>query len=321
MRRAMTALLALAAVGCVLPPPRTATVGEAADGEGAASSVARLGRWDGTRFVAVSPRSIPASHLRVVVHGWAPGWGGVVRSRPSLTAWSAIDTQGRAFEPWMASTARTLLAHDPHAVVVAYSWLDDAATGRFPLAQRDAAAFVRPHGQLLARALEEAVEPGFEARGGQVHLLGHSYGARVATDAAVALQHPPAQLTLFDAPDAPVVWVTGSQMQLADVLPQLPIGWGAGRTFVENYVSMVGVRYTSQPSGVEGLVEVALAPPHGTFDYRGRHNYPMRFYARTAGTPFGIGWSPLTPGAEPPDPGCWEQRFGEIALQRGCSGL
>ncbi|AKF10886.1 hypothetical protein [Sandaracinus amylolyticus] len=318
MRRAIVVGCALLALGCVLPAPRSVRL------EADASTLqplARLGRWDGTRFVAVTPGSLPPSHLRVVVHGWAPGWGRAVRNTPSLLAWDAIDARGRRFEPWLRELAQTLAAHDPHTIVVAYSWLDDAATGRFPLAQRDAAAHVRPHGALLARAIEAATAPEFEAHGGQVHLLGHSYGARVASEAAVAMEHAPAQLTLFDAPDAPLVWVTGSHMHLAELLPALQIGWGAGRTFVENYVAMVGARYTSQPLGLGALVEVALAPPHGAFDYRHRHNYPMRFYASTAGTSFGLGWSPLTPGAQAPAPGCWEQRFGEIALDRGCSGL
>lgn len=320
MRRAIVVGCALLALGCVLPPPRSVSVADDAAGE----PVARLGRWDGERFVSVAPGTLPPSHLRVIVHGWAPGWGRTLLASPGLRAWDARDRAGRPFEPWMRDLARTLQRHDPHTVVVVYSWLDTAATGRFPLAQRDAAAHVRPQGRLLAQAIERAVEPGFDDAGGQVHLLGHSYGARVASEAAVALERAPAQLTLFDAPDAPVVWVTGSQMQLAEVLPSLPLGWGAGRTFVENYVSMVGVRYTSQPNdlgGLGGLVEVALAPPHGAFDYRGRHNYPMRFYARTAGTRFGLGWSPMTPGAAAPEPGCWEQRFGEIALDRGCAGL
>jgi hypothetical protein len=251
MRRLIAGLVAILAVGCVLPAPRSAQVELRA---GSLAPVARLGRWDGERFVAVAPSSLPPSHLRVVVHGWAPGWGRALREAPDLVAWRATDAEGRPFEPWMSALAR-------------------------------------------------------------------SYGARVATEAALAMDAPPAQLTLFDAPDAAVVWVTGSQMQLAELLPSLSMGWGAGRTFVENYVSMVGQRYTSVRADVDGIVEIALAPPHGSFDYRGRHNYPMAFYERTSGTAFGLGWSPLTPGASAPAPGCWEQPFGEIALARGCAGL
>jgi pimeloyl-ACP methyl ester carboxylesterase len=255
------------------------------------------------------------------VHGWAPGWGDEVQREPALPAWRATDARGEPFEPWMHELAPVLATHDPHTVVLAYSWLDDAATGRFPLAQRRAAAHTAQHGHLLARAIEQAVAAEFETEGGRVHLLGHSYGARVATEAALALDRTPAQLTLFDAPDAPVVWVTGSQMQLGELLRSLPLGWGEGLTFVDNYVSMVGARYRVRDPDLGPFVEVALAPPHSPFDYRRRHNYPMRFYASTAGTAFGLGWSPLTQGATSPAPGCYEQPFGETALHHGCTGL
>lgn len=315
--RAIGVGMALFAAGCMLPSPSMYPASAARDHH----PIARLGRWDGERFVAVEPGSIPAAHLRVIVHGWAPGWGARVRADRSLRAWDATDDHGEPFEPWMSTLARALTAHDAHAVVVCYSWLDDAATGRFPLAQRSAAAHTIEHGLLLSRALDAAIAPEFHAHDGRVHLLGHSYGARVATEAAIAMDPAPAQLTLFDAPDAPVVWVTGSQMQLGELLRSLPLGWGAERTFVDNYVSMVGARYRDRDPTIGPLVEVSLAPPHSVFDYRHRHVYPMAFYAATSGTGVGLGWSPLTLGARAPRAGCWEQPFGESTLHHGCSSL
>ena len=315
-RTVLTLLAALFAVGCVLPEPRMVEGTATLDIE----QVARLGRWDGERFVEVTPGSVPESNVRVIVHGWAPGWGDDVRRHPDLRAWDATDTRGRSFEPWMPELARALAASDPHAIVLSYSWIDDAATGRFPLAQRDALAATELHGRRLAAALEIALRPSFRARGGRVQLLGHSYGARVAAVAAVSLAMPPDQLTLFDPPETAMTAVTGSQLHLERILAQLPLGWGPGSTFVDNYVSMVGVRYAVQLSN-DGVVDVALAPPHGAFDYRHRHNYPMSFYAQTAGTSVGMAWSPLSPTATRPEAGCWEQPYGEIRLVRGCAGL
>jgi hypothetical protein len=282
--------------------------------------IARLGRWNGERFDEVEEGAIPASHLRVIVHGWARGWGSRVRSSP-MHAWEAVDERGRPFEPWMHALARTIAEHDRYAIVLSYSWLDDAATGRAALAQRRALVHTSQHGALLSRALEAAIAPDFRARGGQIHLLGHSLGARVATAAALELDPPPIQLTLFDAPESAAVRMTGSQANLGELLRALPLGWGAGRTFVDNYVAAVGVRYRGRDPSIGPLVEVTLSPPHSILDYGHRHTYPMQFYAETSGSPFGLGWSPLTAGASAPEPGCWEQPFGETSLHHGCNEL
>ena len=39
----------------------------------------RLGRWNGTTFVPVTPGSIRGGDLYVLVHGWAPGYLAAVR--------------------------------------------------------------------------------------------------------------------------------------------------------------------------------------------------------------------------------------------------
>ena len=92
-----------------------------------------------------------------------------------------------------------------------------------------------------------------------------------------------------------------------------------GSVFVDNYVSMVGTSYHTQP-GLSAVVDVLLAPPYGVWSYRERHLYPMEFYAQTAELPFGLGWSPLIAGRPPPR-GCFQQEYGVLALRRGCPGL
>ncbi|HJL18605.1 MAG TPA: hypothetical protein RMH99_23290 [Sandaracinaceae bacterium LLY-WYZ-13_1] len=318
-RAALVSTVLLLAGGCVpvvpvpvLPQPN-AVHGEARSD---LTPVERLGRWDGERFVPVRAGSVPPSHLYVIVHGWAPGWGRSVVDEPRLRSWQARDGEGQPFEPWVHALARVIEDHDPHAVVLSYSWLDDAGTSRFILAQRNAWAHTDEHGQLMAEGVRHAWREDFIAGAGRMHLIGHSYGARVAALAALYLPKRPQHLTTFDPPDATMTYMTGGQTRLADVLRKLPVGRGRGKVFVDNYVSMVGARY----GGSAAVVDVTLSPPYSAFDYRRRHLYPMDFYARTADRDIGFGWSPLR-ASRPPAAGCWHQPYGEVALVAGCGGL
>src|SRR5690606_27921550 len=129
----------------------------------------------------------------------------------------------------------------------------------------------------------------------------------------------PQHITLFDSPDTPLTHFTGSQTMLASLLRKLPIGDRPGEIFVDNYVSMVGASYHAAP-GLADTVDVALAPPYGSMDYRRRHLYPMEFYVQTADLAFGLGWSPLL-ADRTPRPGCYRQEYGVLALSRGCPGM
>lgn len=304
-------MLVLLASGCVLPQPRTVTA-EPSELE----PIERLGRWNGETFVAVGRRTVPPSHAYVLVHGWAPGWGRAVLRDPRLRSWEARDRRGRPFEPWTRHMAQAITETDPHAVVLVYSWLDASATSRFLLANRNALSYTDLHGRSLAAALSEATAPEFVERSGRVHLIGHSYGARVATLAAMSLPKAPRQLTLIDVPDAPMTAITGSQSNLGELLRHLRIGSEPGRTFVDNYFSMYGQRYSDD---VPGVVDVALTPPYNAFAVRRRHLYGTWFYAESANHEFGLRWSPLI--GRPPAPGCYEQPWGEVELESGCGDL
>lgn len=309
---------ALAMMGCIpipvpLPQPQPVSPEQAGSALGA---IERLGRFDGTRFHPVAPRSVPPSHLYVLVHGWAPGWDDAVLRAPRLRSWEATDDAGAPFEPWMTTLAQAILGADPHAVVLAYSWLDDAATSRLLFAQRNAISHTDLHGRWLAEGITQATADDFIAEAGRMHLIGHSYGARVVTLAAFYLPKKPQHITLFDSPDAPLTHFTGSQAMLESLLRKLPLGRGPGRIFVDNYVSMVGVRYGGR-EGLSAIVDVRLAPPYGAMDYRRRHLYPMEFYAKTGQRSFGLGWSPLI-AAETPRAGCYQQAYGRLAISLGC---
>ena len=96
--------------------------------------------------------------------------------------------------------------------------------------------------------------------GGQVHLIGHSFGANVVTTAALALTEPPRQVTLLDSPEIDITRIGGAKNDLRYKLPRLDPGRGPGRTFVDNYISAVGERYSTYP-GLAAVVDVQTAPP------------------------------------------------------------
>jgi hypothetical protein len=282
--------------------------------------VSRLGRWDGTRFVEVTPGSLPPSTLRVLVHGWTPGWDRRPIQEEHQRGWELRGAHGEPFEPWMSALAHMLVTHDPHAVVVAYSWADESSTVAVPIAQQRALTRTTAYGNVLAEAIDGALASDFYDRNGRIQLVGHSYGARVAAIAATQLSQLPAQLTMFDVPDGVLTEITGSEADMQDLLAGLPIGWGPGRVFVDNYVSMIGRRYAWR-DGLGSVRDVSLAPPFGALSYRRRHLYPMRFYTDSPGHGIGYDWSPLTGRAAAPDGGCWEQRIaGEETLTLGCTG-
>jgi hypothetical protein len=332
--RALVAMgFALSATACALTLPQAGMVPDSPEAR-RVPPVSRLGRWDGQRFVEVEPATIPPSRLRVLVHGWTPGASRAQVQRDGLRAWelaTRVEDGQASFEPWLVSLAQVIAGHDPHAVVVAYSWLDDSATVRLPLAERRALGYTNLHGRLLAEALDAATSPGFSNENGQIQLLGHSYGARVAAVAAAERAErgqPVAQLTTFDAPDAVLTRVSGSHTDLERILRRVPLGWGSGRTFVDNYVSGLGRRYVpllerdeaGGPVPTPPMIDVVLAPPAAEFAVRSRHLYPMAFYTRSPGTGVGFDWSPLSGRSQAPEMGCWEQRMpDESALARGCT--
>ncbi len=302
MRTKHTPWLALVVIGltaCQLPSPRMAV-----DDSDARSipPVSRLGRWDGERFIEVTPGTLPPSTLRVLVHGWTPGWDRRGIREGHRRAWDLTSDTGEPFEPWMTDLARVITETDPHAVVVVYSWADDSSTIQSPLAERRALSLTTIYGEVLADAIQTGLAYDFYSGNGQIQLVGHSYGARVAAVAANALDIPPAQLTLFDAPDSQMVEFLGSEAGVDALLRRLPLGWGAGEVFVDNYVSMIGRRYGWE-EGLSSVRDVSLAPPYGSFRYRPRHLYPMHFYEDSPGRGYGYDWSPLSGRQRPPEGG------------------
>lgn len=220
-------------------------------------------------WVAVSPNdSNLKGNVYVVAHGFAYGYQAMVKANSTpgdpLKWWETQDTSlpqspgsANASEMFDADPgitpsglASAILAADPKAVVLAYSWLEDAAYD-YITGNATSEAFTHMNGVRLARALETALPTSFHSDGGNLHLIGHSHGSKVATVAAVTLQRfanpnlGVAHLTILDSPeDSPAsslageaVFETNASNSLWYFLGALKIGRSSGSTFVDNYIS------------------------------------------------------------------------------------
>jgi hypothetical protein len=295
------------APNCVKPtPPSADTTPPHAAANPPSPNIApieRLGLWNGTAFQSITaPGTISNGHLYVLVHGWQAGLLDAVNGFPGpgpLLIWDpqAVTPTGASdVGIWLAPMAQALTKLDPAAVVVAYSWLDDAATGSSLSDAKDAESETVPNGQRLAAVLNEAISTSFAGNGGEVHVIGHSFGSKVATIASLGLTTPPRQLTLMDSPDISVVAAVGASNDLVPYLRTLKIGRGASQTFVDNYTSIFGCAYGLE-KGLDQVVDVRLVPSqYKVTDVQDKHLYPPKWYTAAALDPqAGVGpeWSPL----------------------------
>ena len=249
-----------------------------------------------------------ADNTYVIAHGWMPGyrnWADKQLNKGVLpTSWETWQGPNRAPKaegpstPWLYKGSRTdlkkgnfaindtglaesILAADPKATVLAYSWIDESATPAgfldIPEDPFVSEAYTTMNGMRMAEALTTALAPNYGEGLGKVNLIGHSHGVRVATVAAVALQQAAAQnprfnvvgqLTLLDSPEnntkalinpvdydaANFDWFYLAQLNIApftttagttgsDALRASPDQSGASPIFVDNFVSYVGTNY------------------------------------------------------------------------------
>jgi len=265
----------------------------------------RLGRFDGATFVPVGPGSLDTSRVIAITHGWAPGFAETYEqlsgdSTSFVAVWDPrlVDpTTGEPLAERFEQLAGALSDADPDAAVVMYSWVDQSATGTDPFQAGSAEQATEVNGHRMATAINEALPDDFAERGGELHLIGHSFGANVATTAALATATQPRQLTLFDSPEVDLARFAGAANELRYKLTRLPVGRAPGQVFVDNYVSAVGEPYRNYP-GLGDVLDVALLPPP---DQSGaeRHVFPIGWYAQSAANPAsGVGywWSPLAGG-------------------------
>jgi hypothetical protein len=277
-----------------------------------------------TAVTAGSLKSTTAKpvNLYVIAHGWAPGYENTVllHSTPGnpLKWWQTVQFPGgvppEPDSPWMfagvdqisvTGLAQAIANADPHAQVVAFSWIDDSATsleGQFGLSDLtplmyagQSEGYTQLNGLRLAEAIKLALAPDYFTDQGLIHLLGHSHGSKVATVAALELQQegvPLTQLTLFESPEAgpaPVVdgsqfpplhlpglggaqnflWYYLDEMSLTTrpVTGRTPVPPVNGRfpTFVDSYFSQVG--FGSALSGYPGLGNIVDVGLHAEVLY------------------------------------------------------
>lgn len=213
-----------------------------------------------------------------------------------MLAWDARQANGDYYFDWLRPLASAIAERDQGAVVLAYSWIDDSATSDDPLDARVSERRTGRNGRRLAGGLTKLLASGFTRRGGQLHLIGHSHGARVVTVGATELRSPPAQLTLLDSPDTEVPELGGASNNLPPLLRRLPIGRSPGRVFVDNYFSLAGRRYGNE-RGLSAIVDVQLDPAQlSEVDVFARHEYPITWYTASAQqdqSGVGLEWSPL----------------------------
>ncbi|HEV7722530.1 MAG TPA: hypothetical protein VGO60_14660, partial [Iamia sp.] len=303
------------------------------------STAIKVGQDPSPYFAPVASQSLgrgatPAP-IYVVAHGWAPGYRSVVdQAGGSIWWWSpGAQVAGRWASDWCwapvvgppvrsrrpglivdsTGVVQQIVAFDSTATVLAYSWIDDSATdsGTLNLAEvYRSEAYTHLNGIRLANALENAIAPSFFAAGGEIRLLGHSHGSRVATVAAMTLQqrgHAATHLSILDSPEwEPTLAVNGANL-LGFYLDQLDIGdpsGSAGGMYVDSYASYFGVTYTSaDPSSPIGnVVQVGLnpSPVYGSVDPSDCHTYAAAWYGGAAAgaaaaqdPPLGLAWPPV----------------------------
>ncbi len=321
--------------------------------------IQRLAYYDSTscQFVPVvadDPRLV-GKDVVVLVHGWAPGYIQWVQAAAAqgevLEWWQTFPGQigydasisgglapasewlldGHTESSIVVSTkglVQDILASDPSAAVLAYSWIDDSATPvgsdtGIPEDAYLAQAKTALNGERLAFALEQVL--GSEAQfHGKLQLIGHSYGSKVATVAAVALTNAATpftvnQLTILDSPEAPdtnlgyLVAADGAANDNWFFLQDLSINRSdPGATFVDNYISYFDepydvISYPGSNSNLSQVVDVSLdGEPYDSTDVGGQHSYAAFWYAGSAepsltyGNVVGRMWSSLLAGNSGP---------------------
>ena len=264
----------------------------------------RLGRWNGSEFEPVGEGSVTEDRVHVMTHGWGRAIRDVVSEAGGfLLVWdeAATTEEGARFDRWFGPLAQAIVADDPNAAVLAFSWIDESATGQAATRSLKSQLRTTVNGQRLATALRHALAGGEDQ---ELHVIGYSHGAKVATVASALLDRQPKQLTLLDSPDNVVPIVGGALNDLHSYLRLIaPGGIGTG-TFIDNYPSHFGVQY-GRSTGLGGVLDVTLDPDSHPLERPPTgHAYAWAWYRETAENPdLGVGyaWSPLRPGHTEPE--------------------
>jgi hypothetical protein len=310
------------------------------------------------QFVPVTPDDprLVGKDVYVLVHGWAPGyidWVNAAAAEGQVLEWwqtfpdqpgynAAISGGLGPASPWLLDghtessivvsskgMAQDILASDPNAAVLAYSWIDDSATAVSSSTGVPEDAYLSEakttlNGERLAVALEEVLGPEGQFQG-KLQLIGHSHGSKVATVAAVALGKASSpitvnQLTILDSPESSdtnlgyVLAEEGASNNNWYFVQNLNINrQDPSATFVDNYISYFdepydSISYPGSNPILGQVVDVSLdAEPYSVSDPGGQHSYAAFWYAGssepslTYGNLVGREWSPLLAANSGPD--------------------
>jgi len=261
-------------------------------------TIDRLGKWTGSTFEAVTADSITSENVHVLVHGWGPGLRD--EADAGKQAW---DDGVEGADKWKALAA-SIAARDAGSVVLMYNWLDDSATVTSLSDNSNKALSEAKQSRwktdINGVRLSDALAAACDLKGtfsGKLHLVGHSHGARVATEAALELQRNGVSvehLTLLDSPDRALNWfMRGADNQLDNELAKLDYGRESGKTFIENYYSLLGGKYIDQ---FGHIVNIQLKPIDGWIAPGESHDYPKPWYGKaniSGSGEIGLAWSPL----------------------------
>ena len=295
-------------------------------GESPIEPLQRLGRYvpnadGGYSFEPVEAGSLSRNRrVYVFVHGWIPGSRSAAdqlfAEAGSVQAWNeqVSNRSGESLAAEYTPLLAALAQRDPDSAVLWFSWVDQSGTETGLHAARDSFRTTGINGRRLAVALQQA----FGRSSPQVHLIGHSHGSVVATHAALALEQPPRHLTVLDCPEGWMIRTGGAAGLLDQLLIRLNPQRGRHGTFVDNYASVYGGSYHSEP-GLHQVVDVRLTPKVSSSDPASpvsqAHHYPVAWYTDSIlnGADHGFGWSPMV--------GYDTRELKASYLQRGDSAL
>lgn len=306
------------------------------------------------------------TNIYLIAHGWAPGFLTMVNdtapANQPLKWWQTLDTSlmgspgfpasqemfyasaGDGIQISPTGLAYAITQADPKAVVLAYSWIDESATNQlantFPEDPWLSEAYTAMNGQRLANALEMALPTSFHSDNGQLHLIGHSHGSKVATVATLVLDNTNntnfhvAQLTVLDSPEnsSTLVSASDSANNLWFFLGGLNISHtnpSATQTFVDHYISefdnpdgtIQGVdpfNTSQQEPSLQQIVDVNLNGRvlYSAVSFADLHAYAFNWYAGGSlawaqnPTPMVADqWSPLINSANLPTAGSYTQTW------------
>lgn len=260
--------------------------------------------------------SINHTNVHIITHGWAPGYLDAVndykRAHPGeiLMAWDpdAVVDGERFFVGSFFPLAKSILENDPGCTVLVFSWIDLSATDEkwdHPITDYKELCKVEARTQSVGRMLHQEINQALNpSKPHKLHLLGHSFGTKVVSQAGILLKqentYNTIHLTIFDSPEDAPIGFSCADNKLFNLLTQFAPD--RENYFVENYISYFDKCFSTQP-GMSQVVDATIQVYQDSCsnDSYGNcvscyHSAGVNWY--TAATndsshEFGLWWSPL----------------------------